>query len=303
MMVRLIDGVKILLLAASLAACGGDAARAATADGVRATDANGRVVTLDRPAARVISLVPSATDLLVAAGGRERLVARTDNDHAPELAPLPSVGGMEPSVEKIVALRPDLVVILDMTSSRGLIDGLEAQGIRTFSLGTRDTTQTFAGLHALGRLTGVERGADSLAGRMRGELAAVAARAPADTPTVFLVVNVDPPMTAGPETFMAQMVSVAGGRTAFPDLREDWAMISLEEVLRRQPDWLLTSTGQGGTRERRLAQLRAAPGWRELRAVREGRVIALPSDLLARPGPRLAEAARLIQAELHPQAP
>jgi iron complex transport system substrate-binding protein len=298
-MSRLTDGVKILLLASALAACGGEAARAAPATGVTATDAHGRVVTLERPAARVISLVPSATDLLIAAGGRDRLVARTDNDHGPELAALPSVGGMEPSVERIVALRPDLVVVFHATASRGLLDGLEAQGIRTFALGTRDTAQTFAGLAGLGRLAGVEHGADSLARRMRAELAAVSAFTPADTPTVFLVVNVDPPMTAGPETFMAQMVVAAGARTAFPDLREDWAMISLEEVLRRQPDWLLTSTGEGGTVERRLEQLRAAPGWRELRAVREGRVLALPSDLLARPGPRLAEAARAIRAGVH----
>jgi iron complex transport system substrate-binding protein len=299
-MSRLTDGVKALLLAAALAACGGEAARAAPAAGVSATDAHGRVVALDRPAARVISLVPSATDLLVAAGGRGRLVARTDHDDAPALAALPSVGGMEPSVERIVALRPDLVVVFHASASRALLDGLEAQGIRTFALGTRDTAETFAGLAALGRLAGLEGGADSLARRMRAELAAVSAFAPADTPTVFLVVNADPPMTAGPETFMAQMVAAAGARTAFPELREDWAMISLEEVLRRQPDWLLTSTGEGGTVERRLAQLRAAPGWRELRAVREGRVVALPSELISRPGPRLPQAARAIQARVHP---
>lgn len=299
-MYRLSDALKVLLLAAGVSACAPDAPREAPA-AVRATDAAGRVVSLGRPAARVVSLVPSATDLLVAAGARDRLVARTDNDHAPELAALPSVGGMEPSLERIVALRPDLVVVFHAASSPALRQALEAQGIRTFALGTRDTAQTFAGLAGLGTLAGVERDARALADRMRGELAAVAAVAPRDTPSVFLVVNVDPPMTAGPETFMAQMVAAAGGRTVFPELREDWAMISLEQVLLRQPDWLVTSADAAGTRERRLAQLRAAPGWRELRAVREGRVIALPSELLSRPGPRLGEAARALRAELHPE--
>ncbi|HLM67551.1 MAG TPA: helical backbone metal receptor [Longimicrobium sp.] len=299
-MSRLTDLPRTLLLAAALAACGGDAGNAAPAAAVRATDANGQAVELARPAARVISLVPSGTDLLVAAGGRERLVARTDNDHAPELAALPSVGGMEPSLERIVALRPELVVVFQASASRALLEGLRAQGIPVFALGTRDTAETFAGLAALGRLAGVERGAEALGGRMRAELAAVSAAAPADTPSVFLLVNADPPMTAGPGTFMAQLVAAAGGRTAFPELREDWAMISLEEVLRRQPAWLVTSAGDGGTRERRLAQLRAAPGWRELRAVREGRVVVLPSDLISRPGPRMGEAARALRDALHP---
>jgi iron complex transport system substrate-binding protein len=300
-MSRLTDLPRALLLAATLAACGGGGGgEAAPPAAVRATDTNGQVVELARPAARVISLVPSATDLLVAAGGRDRLVARTDNDHAPELAALPSVGGMEPSLERIVALRPELVVVFQASASRALLEGLRAQGIPTFALGTRDTAETFAGLAALGRLAGVERGAEALAGRMRAELAAVSAPAPCDTPSVFLLVNVNPPMTAGPGTFMAQVVDVAGGRTAFPELREDWAMISLEEVLRRQPDWLVTSADEGGTRERRLAQLRAAPGWRELRAVREGRVVVMPSDLLSRPGPRLGEAARTLRHALHP---
>jgi ABC-type Fe3+-hydroxamate transport system substrate-binding protein len=281
--------------------CGDDAPRTRPSAGVEAVDAGGRTVILPRPAARVISLVPSATDLLVAAGARGRLVGRTENDDAPQVAQLPSVGGMEPSLERIVSLRPDLVVVFHASASPRLRERIEAQGIPTFAMGTRDTAQTFAGLAALGRLTGGEAGAGALAVRMRRELAAASVPAARDTPSVFLVVNLDPPMTAGPGTFMVQVARAAGARTAFPELREDWATVSMEEVVRRQPDWLVVTTGAEGTREQRLASLRALPGWRELRAVREGRVTAVPARLLSRPGPGMGEAAARISRTIHPR--
>lgn len=262
-------------------------------------DAGDRTVELPRPATRVISMVPSATDLLVAAGARDRLVGRTENDDAPEVAHLPSVGGMEPSLERIVSLRPDLVVVFHASASPRLRERIEAQGIPTFAMGTRDTAQTFAGLAALGRLTGAGAGARALADRMRRELAAASVPAARDSPSVLLVVNLDPPMTAGPGTFMAQVARAAGARTAFPELREDWATVSMEEVVRRQPDWLVVTTGAEGTREQRIAALRAAPGWRELRAVRDGRVAAVPAKLLSRPGPGMGSAAARIARAIH----
>ena len=299
-MYRLRSWALAAAVAAGLA-CGDDAPRERPPAGVEAVDAGGRTVILPRPAARVISLVPSATDLLVAAGARGRLVGRTENDDAPEVAHLPSVGGMEPSLERIVSLRADLVVVFHASASPRLRERIEAQGIPTFAMGTRDTAQTFAGLAALGRLTGGEAGAGALAVRMRRELAAASVPAARDTPSVFLVVNLDPPMTAGPGTFMVQVARAAGARTAFPELREDWATVSMEEVVRRQPDWLVVTTGAEGTREQRLASLRALPGWRELRAVREGRVAAVPARLLSRPGHGMGEAAARISRTIHPR--
>jgi iron complex transport system substrate-binding protein len=298
-MFRLRSRALAAVVAAGLAGCGGSAARERPPAAVEAVDAAGRTVVLPRAAARVISMVPSATDLLVAAGAEGRLVGRTEHDDAPGVAHLPSVGGMEPSLERIVSLRPDLVVVFHASASPRLRERIEAQGIPTFAMGTRDTTQTFAGLAALGRLTGSEAGARALAERMRGELAAASVPAARDSPSVFFVVNLAPPMTAGPATFMVQVGRAAGARTAFPELREDWAAVSMEEVVRRQPDWLVVTTGAEGTLEQRLAALRALPGWRELRAVREGRVAAVPARLLSRPGPGMGEAAARIARAIH----
>jgi iron complex transport system substrate-binding protein len=261
-------------------------------------------VALPGPAARVVSLVPSGTDLLLAMGAGDRLVGRTDHDDAAEVAALPSVGGLEPSLEALVSLRPELVVVWHAAAAPVLRERLEAQGIRTFALGTRDTAQTFAAVAALGRLVGRGARAGALAESMRRELAAVEALPEPDTPTVLFVVNVDPPMTAGPGTFMAQLAGVAGARPAFPELAGDWAPISPEAMVRRQPEWLVLSGGAGaGSRERGMARLRASPGWRELRAVRDGRVVAVPEALLSRPGPRLGEAARLLREAIHGACP
>ena len=298
-MFRLRSWALAAAVAAGLAGCSDDAKPERPPAGVEAVDAGGGTVVLPRPASRVISLVPSATDLLVAAGAGGRLVGRTENDDAPGVAHLPSVGGMDPSLERIVSLRPDLVVVFHASASPRLRQRIEAQGIPTFAMGTRDTAQTFAGLAALGRLTGSAAGAGALAERMRRELAAASVPAARDSPSVFLVVNLAPPMTAGPGTFMVQVARAAGARTAFPELREDWATVSMEEVVRRQPEWLVVTTGAEGTLEQRLAALRALPGWRELRAVREGRVAAVPAGLLNRPGPRMGEAAAHIRRTIH----
>jgi iron complex transport system substrate-binding protein len=118
-------------------------------------------------------------------------------------------------------------------------------------------------------------------------------------PKVFFLVWNDPPMTAGPKTFISQIVGLAGGRNVFGDTPADWPNVSMEEILRRDPDVLILPQGEkGGAHD--IAQLRAAPGWRELRAMRLGHTVAVPADLVNRPGPHMAEAARLLRDRLHP---
>jgi iron complex transport system substrate-binding protein len=145
---------------------------------------------------------------------------------------------------------------------------------------------------------GRDGAADSIARQVRAELEAVRTSVRGQQqPTVFYVVGIDPPMTAGPQTFITQLIGVAGGRTAFPDVQALWPQISLEEILHRQPDIVLLPVGKDSAAS--LARLRGEPGWRELRAVREGRITTVPADLMNRPGPRIGEAARLLRDALH----
>lgn len=263
---------------------------------VAALDDAGREVRLPRPARRVVSLLPAGTETLVALGAADRLVGRTRYDDLSDVQHLPSVGGgLDPSLEALVALRPDLVIAFETAGGSRIRARLEELGIPVFAIAPQDTADIFRNLQRLGHLVGRDAAADSLARRVRAQLAS-ARSAVRDSPTVFYVVGTDPPMTAGPDTFVGQLVGVAGGRHPFPEIQAHWPQISMEAVVRSDPDVILLPVGPDSAAA--LERLRTTPGWRELRAVRQGRVRTVPADLLNRPGPRIGEAAGVIRDAL-----
>jgi iron complex transport system substrate-binding protein len=277
----------------------GDRARPA-ADRAAVVDATGRAVRLGRPPVRIVSLVPAATDLVVALGASERLVGRTRYDVGPEVAHLPSVGGgLDPSVEALLALHPEVVIVWGTTTPSATRARIDEAGVPTFAVRSEDTTDVFTTTGRLGRLLGRDSAAALLTGRLRAELDAVrrsVAGRPA--PTVLYVVSSTPPTTAGPATFIGQLIGVAGGRLLFPEVRELWPTVAIEEIVRRQPDVIVLPHGADPATS--VASLRGLAGWRELRAVREGRVVTVPAELMGRPGPRLGAAAALLRDALHP---
>jgi iron complex transport system substrate-binding protein len=262
-------------------------------------DAEGNPVAMSHlPARRIVSTMQSATEWLVLLGQARRLVARTDFDHEPELAALPSIGGgLDPSAEAVAALKPDVVVGWRNRSSADLQHALAPFHIPVLSFETTDTADVFRNLVRLGVLVDQRDRAESLASDLRTRLRAVKADAcPAGAsaaPTVLLVLWTDPPMTAGGGTWMTTVLEAACLRNAFADVPTAWPTVSMEAITARRPDWILTSRGTPG---QRLAELRSKPGWRDLDAVRAGRIIEIPGDLFARAGPSIAEAARAIVA-------
>jgi iron complex transport system substrate-binding protein len=237
--------------------------------------------------------------MLVALGARDRLVARTDYDTDPTLAQLPSVGGgLNPSLERLIVLHPDLVIGWSGDQS---LDQLARRGGVVY----RPQSQTLADVRCtilrLGRALRLEASADSLTRAIDGELddvrRAVQGR---PRPSVFYVVWFDPPMTAGPGTFIDELIDIAGGRNVFADASGLWPTVTLEGIVRRQPAVVIVPRGERGAE--RSARLRTTPGWRDLRAVRAGRVIEVDADLFNRPGPRVGKAARTLARLLHPEA-
>jgi iron complex transport system substrate-binding protein len=303
----------LALATVGLGACGGDDAAArpvadsasavsAAAGPVQVVDDAGETVRLSRPARRIVALIPSATDLLVAMGGRGQLVGRTDFDKDSSVAALPSVGGgLDPSVEALVALRPDLVVSFETERDASLRTRLRELGIPVYGLAAQDTADVFRAIRNLGVLAGLARGADSLAASIRGELDEVrrsVAGRPA--PSVLYVAWVDPPMIAGPTTFISELVRVAGGRPLFEEMRQEWPTVSIEEIVSRRPQVVVIPAGAGA--EFSADALRGAPGWRELAAAPGTRVAEVPVAVVNRPGPRLGEAARALRDAIHPPA-
>lgn len=296
-----------LAAAAILAACGGDRgggarASAAPADSsVTLVDDAGRTITLPRPARRIIALVPSITGTVVAIGAADRLAGRTDFDHGAAVDSLPSIGGgLDPSVETLVSLRPDLVLGWETSGRPELRDRLTALGIPVFSIKTEDTTDVFRAIRNVGRLTGRTHAADSLATSLRRELEEVRASvAGAARPSVLFMAWNDPPLTAGPKTFISQVIEIAGGRNVFADATALWPTVSIEEIVRRQPDFVVVPVGEEGNGK--VDELRQSTGWRELRALQQGRGVRVPADVVNQPGPNLAVAARAMRDAIHPE--
>jgi iron complex transport system substrate-binding protein len=299
-----------LVALACLAACAGEGQpdrRAAASAGPRdsaivATDDGGRQVRLAGPARRVISLIPSATETLMALGATDRLVGRTRYDVDPALAALPSVGGgIDPSVEAVVALKPDLVLAWENDKRREVPNKLAGLGIPVFTLRTEDTTDVFRNVASLGRLTGRDSAAAAVVARLRAELLdvrrSVAGR---PRPAVMYVVFNDPPMTAGPDTFIGELIGVAGGRSVFDDATQLWPNVAMEEIVRRSPDLVVLPVGE--FRSNAVSTLRQRAGWRDVAAVRAGRIVTVPANLLSRPGPNVGAAARALRAAFHPDA-
>jgi len=269
--------------------------------GIVVVDDDGDTTRLAAPARRVISLIPSATETIIALGAAKQIVGRTRYDVARQVSSLPSVGGgLDASVEAIVALRPDLVIVWENDTRGATRAKLATLHIPAFSLRTQDTSDVFRGIGNLGRVLGRDGAAIALATSIRATLDSVR-REVASRPrrSVLFVVYPDPPMTAGPGTFIDQLIGVAGGHSVFADSRGLWPTVSMEEIVHRRPDLVIVP--QGEFKQNSLEQFRARHGWRDLSAVRDGRIATVSADLTQRPGANIGAAARALQAAIHPE--
>ncbi len=260
----------------------------------------GAPITIDSlPARRIVSTLQSATEWIVALGAADRLVARTDFDREPQLAALPSIGGgLDVSPEALVGLHPDVVIGWRIAASATLAHTLAPFGIPVVALEATDTAQAFEQLTAVGRLVGRDSAARALADSLRRRIAVLRASScpPGTAPEpVVVVLSTEPPITSGPGTWMSQLLGAACLVNIFDDVDQPWPQVSIEAIVARQPRWILTSSGRKpGARQRELLAL---PGWATLEAVRAGRILELPADLLTRSGPGMAEWVAAVIAE------
>jgi iron complex transport system substrate-binding protein len=286
----------LLALAGLAAGCGpGEAGRDSA---IVVAAGSGRPVQLERPAQRVVSMMPALTDWAIAMGAADRLVARTDYDDHASVVHLPSVGGgLDPSVEWLAALRPDLVLAWPDAPNRSLVSRLEALGIPVYAAPIETIEEALAAAEDLGRLLAMESAATDAVARVREGLE-VLGRAVADRPrpSVLFLIGLDPLMAAGPGTFVDEILVHAGGRNALADLAVRWPSLSLEEIVRRSPDVVIV--GSAGTTDPHRT-LRSRPGWRDMAAVHTGRVHAVDPSRINRPGPRLHDAAAHLATLIH----
>ncbi|HYU89779.1 MAG TPA: helical backbone metal receptor [Gemmatimonadales bacterium] len=260
--------------------------------GIAVTDDAGRQVTLAAPARRIVSLLPSFTEILFAIGAGDRLVGRTTwCDYPPEALAVPSVGdGMPPSVEAVAARRPDLVVLYRSGPTVTAAEQLERLGVRTVLFDLNLLEQLGPVVRRLGTLTGRPAAADSLA-RVMDSLAAQPPT-PSTQSLVFIVWD-NPPIVIGAGSYLDRLAALAGARNVFHDIGSPSAQVSIETIAARDPDFVALLSDSAVP-----PRYAARPEWRVVRAVRSGRFLFLPGQLFGRPGPRAAEAIRELRRRL-----
>ena len=301
--------ILALLVAEALPAdAGGEAGRPGSdrvepraGDTLSLEDDLGRTLRLTERPRRIVSLVPAATELLFALGAGDRLVGRTRyGEHPPAAREVPSVGrGLRPSLELVLERRPDLVVLFAGPETRATAARLEELGIPAVALRHNTFEDLRRNVVRLGRLTGRGGRAEGLLRGVECRLERVSeAVGGAGTPRVYYEVWSDPPVTVGAGSYLDSLLTVAGARNVFGDLRAPSPRVGLEAVAARDPDLVLVPRRSGSRRGARPAR---RPGWDVVAAVRDGRIRTVDGDLVHRLGPRIGEAARSLAASVHPE--
>ena len=227
------------------------------------------------------------------------MVGDTDYcDYPPEARTKPHVGALlNPSLEKIVALKPDLVLGIAEANRRETADQLERLNIPLYGLAAHSVEDTLSSIEDLGQVLGARTQAHLLVEGLRRRVEAVqqnAARQP--RPRVLFVVWYRPLITAGPHTFIADAVRLAGGSSVSDDLSAEWPRLSLEDALHRDPDIILFPKSESFSPA--LEEFQKLPGWKDFRAVKERRMYFI-SDTINRPSPRLIDALEEVERILH----
>lgn len=264
-------------------------------------DDAGRTVQFAQPARRIISLMPAVTDMILALGAQDRLIARTAFDTDARIAHLPTTGNaLNPSIEWLTAQKPDLVITWPDQGSRSVIEQLNGLGIHAYGARTEMIGDVVRTMRNLGIMLGENARADSAVRKLESELQAVR-QSVADRPLVrtAYVVGIEPPMIAGPGTYIGELLTIAGAENVFAEVNTLWPQVNIEELIKRNPDAIVIATESGDAVADRIKTL---PGWRDLAAVRNGRVLVVDVDLFSRPSPKLPQAARDLAAFLHPGA-
>lgn len=274
----------------------GTASSSQEGDGITVTDMTGAKVHLEAPAERVVAVTASDCEILYAAGAGDTLVGRGEYcDYPEEALEIKSVNsGTDLNIEQILALEPDLVLMNEMDQSKDQVDALKSAGLAVAESNAADIAGVYESVSMIGALTGHEEEAAEVVSGMKAAFEKIQADVPEDAGEKTVYFEVSPLQyglwTAGSGTFMNEIAEMLGMKNAFADV-EGWAEISEEQVLERDPDYIVTITMYDGEGETPVDEILGRDGWSGLKAVKNGAVFNADSNEVSRPGPRLKDAA------------
>ena len=265
--------------------------------GVTVTDMTGREIALPEPAARVVALTAADCEILCALGCEDALVGRGEYcDYPASVLDKPSVqSGYETNIEQIIALEPQVVLMATMVQTVEQVDALEKAGVRVVVSDAQDVEGVYYAIRMIGALMGKDAEAEALVSGMQAAFADISGKAENTGKTVYFEVS---PLqwglwTAGKGTFMDELAALCGLTNAFADV-DGWAAISEEQVLERDPDYIVTITMYYGEGPTPIEEIKGRPGWDALKAVQNDGILNADSNEISRPGPRLMDAAETL---------
>ncbi|MBL8148865.1 MAG: ABC transporter substrate-binding protein [Blastocatellia bacterium] len=253
------------------------------------TDDLGRKVEVVRSVERIVSLAPSITETLFALGIGEKVVGVTSYCNYPSEAQSKTQVGdtLKPNIEQIISLKPDLVLITTASQLEQFTTKLSQAGIAVFVVKAQTVEDVFKSIASIGKLTGREQQAKAILDNMNSRIEAVKKKVEGKTkPKVFIVIGTEPLITAGRDSFITDLVKIAGGDSISADVASEWPIYSAETVIAKKPDViLLPIDAHGSEAERR----RLPEGLHETPATKQGRTYTIDGELILRPGPRIVD--------------
>jgi iron complex transport system substrate-binding protein len=281
-----------LLVALVFSACG---PRSQGASGLRQiTDEIGRAILVTPEPQRIVSLAPSITETLFALGLGDRIVGVTAYcDYPPEAAAKEQVGDtLRPSIERIVALKTDLVIASTASQLQQFVHNLDEVAIPVYVSDPRGVDGALESITRIGELTGTTTRARELTTSLRVRVESVQARlGGTERPRVLCILGSAPLITIGARSFITDLINQAGGRSISDDLAGDYPQYSLETAVAKRPEVIFLETGEADLPER----LKHTP------AGQFGRVFHIDTNLLLRPGPRIVDGLEQMARKLHPE--
>jgi len=271
---------------------------------VTITDATGKDIVLEAPPERMISLIPSNTEILFGLGLNDKIVGVNDyDDYPPEVADKEKVGSMEFNIEQIIALQPDIVFAHEsgIASLGGAMDQLEAAGVKVFVVtNASDFNETYTTIEQLGRATGKLPEAQKMIANMKAKVEEVQAKLQDVKPKKVFVETSDEPeiYTPGKNTFMQEMLDMIHAENIAADT-DGWFKIDAEQIITKNPDVIVVTYNYVPDI---LTKIPQRAGFETITAVKNKAVVQVDENTTSRQGPRLADGLEELAKAIYPEA-
>jgi len=266
-------------------------------------DEAGRTLEVNGPPQRIVSVAPNVTEILFALGLEDRLVGVSVYcQYPPEALKKEKIGGyINPSLEKIVALRPDLVIGIAEGDLKTFVDKLAGLKVPVYITNPRDALEVLTSIQKIGEVTFAQEPARKIVRSMEERVWTIQDKVQGQPrPRVLHILDFNPLISAGKGTFVDDLIRLAGGRNVAETATGKYPRFSMEEVLVQDPEVILLASMK--SRDPMVKQRRWWERWKTISAVKQGRIYVLDSDLIHRPSPRMAEGLERVARAIHPEA-